>query len=299
MSGSEEEAILITSSSEEVVVEDHIQNIDVCDSSAEAIKKTPSLIFVVPYRDRQQHHAFFSTHMKKILEDYEPGSYEIVYVHQKDKRTFNRGAMKNIGFIYIKNKYPLEYHNMTFVFNDIDTMPYTKGFLDYQTVIGVVKHFYGFRFALGGIVSICGKDFERINGFPNYWGWGYEDNAIQKRVIEANLKIDRSQFYLTFDKNILQLKDGITRIVNRGEFQRFVNEMQYNTSNEGISNITALRFDGEIGTDGFLHVTYFKTGVEENSTGNTVYDMRTGPRPFPQKTQLGRSPAGRFSMGFF
>ena len=33
------------------------------------------------------------------MEDYPTGSYKYMFIHQKDTREFNRGAMKNIGFI--------------------------------------------------------------------------------------------------------------------------------------------------------------------------------------------------------
>ena len=111
------------------------------------MESIPNIIFIVPYRDREQHYLFFSRHMKMILEDV--SNYRILYIHQTDKREFNRGAMKNIGFIVVKHLYPEHYKNITLVFNDVDTMPFTKNFLNYETKNGNIKHFYGFNFTLG------------------------------------------------------------------------------------------------------------------------------------------------------
>ena len=67
--------------------------------------------------------------------------------------------MKNIGLLVIKDLYPNDYKNINLVFNDVDTMPFTKNFLNYFTKPNIVKHFYGFRNTLGGIVSIMANDF--------------------------------------------------------------------------------------------------------------------------------------------
>jgi hypothetical protein len=235
---------------------------------------TPKIVFIVPYRDREQQYHFFSRQMKYILEDKNPEEYAIYYIHQKDDRNFNRGALKNIGFILVKQKYPSDYQNITLVFNDVDTMPYTKDFLSYGTVSGTVKHFYGFEFALGGIVSITGKDFEKVNGFPNLWGWGFEDNLLQKRVLDSGLKIDRSQFYPFLDKNILQLNDGISRVVNRGEFDRYTKHTK-----EGISSISGIQHTENTET-GFMDITYFSTGTAPDVSQTQIYDLRNGPAPF-------------------
>ena len=64
----------------------------------------PNRIFIVPYRNRIEHKFFFSKQMSFILEN--EIDYEIYFVHQFDKRPFNRGAMKNIGFLAMKKKYP-------------------------------------------------------------------------------------------------------------------------------------------------------------------------------------------------
>ena len=120
-------------------------------------KVIPSVVFIIPYRNRENDKIKFMNHMKYILQnDNTSMNYEFYFSHQYDKRSFNRGAMKNIGFLAIKQKYPNDYKDITFVFNDVDTMPTTKDIIDYNTVHGVVKHYYGFQFALGGIFSIKG-----------------------------------------------------------------------------------------------------------------------------------------------
>ena len=177
-------------------------------------KQVPSKIFIVPYRNRVQHKFFFSKYMTFLLEDECRGDYEIYFSHQSDDRPFNRGATKNIGFLAMKSKYPNDYHNINFIFNDVDTMPFNKIF-DYTTTQGSVQHLYGFPFALGGIVIFKGADFEKINGYPNYWGWGMEDNILQQRCIKNNIIIDRHQFYPLGDQHILQLFEGIKRIVSK------------------------------------------------------------------------------------
>lgn len=175
----------------------------------------PSIVFIVPYRNRPQQKFFFCKHMSFILEN-EP-NYEVYIVHQTDNRPFNRGAIKNIGFMAIREKYKENeaYKNITFVFNDIDTMPFINHLFSYQTTVGIVKHFYGFTYALGGIVSITGADFERINGFPCLWGWGHEDNELQNRCIDHRIYIDRSTFFKIGSPEVLQLFDGMTRIIQK------------------------------------------------------------------------------------
>ena len=170
-------------------------------------------IFIVPYRDRKDDKERFTTKMKDILADSEP--YEIYFAQQCDHRPFNRGAMKNSGFLAIREKYPNTYKDLTFIFHDVDTWPSKKGLIDYQTTPGVVRHFYGYNFALGGMFAIKGGDFEKTKGFPNFWGWGIEDNVINDRCLAAGLKIDRSQFYDINDKCIERSFDGFKRIISR------------------------------------------------------------------------------------
>jgi len=241
----------------------------------------PSRIFIVPYRNRIQHKFFFSQQMSFLLGD--DSNYEIYFSHQLDNRTFNRGAMKNIGFIAMREKYPDHYKDITFIFNDVDTLPFHKLF-DYQTVPGSVKHYYGFDTALGGILAIKGADFEKVNGYPNYWGWGLEDAALQNRCKFYKIAIDRSQFFPIGSPEILQLFDGVSRIVSSRDSQR----MKQDNGQDGVKSISSLVYtidkesanplDNVFTVDNekiqMLNVAAFMTLVRFESDKYHEYDLR-------------------------
>ena len=248
-------------------------------------KKIPKRVFIVPYRNRIQHKFFFCKYMSFILEDHD--DYEIFFAHQCDARTFNRGAVKNIGFIAVKNKYPEHYKDITFIFNDVDTIPFTKIF-DYETTHGVVKHYYGYKHSLGGIIVMKGADFERTNGFPCFWGWGMEDNALQKRCDKVGLKIDRSVFYNIGSPEILQLFDGITRIISkkdpwRGEHDDGVDglytmkQLQY-TIDEKSDNPSDNIFVVHNSNIQFINIKTFLTRIPFGAEEYYNYDLREPKR---------------------
>ena len=195
----------------------------------------PKRVFIVPYRNRKEHKFFFCNQMTFILED--KSDYEIYFSHQCDERQFNRGATKNIGFLSVKEKYPNDYKNITFIFNDVDTLPFHKIF-DYDTTEGIIKHYYGFTYALGGIVVIKGSDFEKTNGYPNYWGWGNEDSVFQKRCLLHNLQIDRTHFFQIGSPEILQLFDGVKRLVSPREYLLG----QQDSGLDGLSSLHRINF---------------------------------------------------------
>ena len=214
----------------------------------------PNKIFIIPYRNRELHKHHFEIYMKYILEDIPEEEYKIYFIHQSDARPFNRGAMKNIGFLVMKKLYPNNYKNITFIFNDIDTMPVKKNLINYDTKLGEIKHFFGFDFALGGFFSIKGADFEKIGGFPNFWGWGFEDNIINNRAVDSGIKINRDVFFKIGDNNIIHLVDNLNKILSKQDVWRHklkiaddlysIRELKYNINNEFI-NITSFtsKFD--------------------------------------------------------
>ena len=212
------------------------------------------------------------------MEDVPPEDWTFFFVHQNDKRPFNRGGMKNIGFLALKNAYPNDYKNIIFIFNDIDTLPYNKNILNYHTNFGVIKHFYGFQFALGGIFSVRGADFERINGFPNYWAWGGEDNLIHERAKQEGFIIDRSNFFALGDMNILQFADGLKRLICRDELATSI--MPNNS--DGLSKLTNISYTKYDDTH-MIDVTSFDTYIHysqlhfEEQSLDKVSKIRVSP----------------------
>jgi hypothetical protein len=236
-------------------------------------------VFIVPYRDREPHRVFFNTYIQKVMEDVPEKDWTYYFVHQRDSRPFNRGGMKNIGFLAIKYRYPNHYKDITFIFNDVDTLPYDKNILNYETDFGVIKHFYGFNFALGGIFSIRGADFEKINGFPNFWAWGGEDNLIHERAKNAGLIIDRSNFFTIGNMNILQFADGIKRLICRDELATSVMK----DHSDGITTVKNLNYIIYADTH-MIDVTTFDTLISpyqlrfEEQTLDKVSKIRVSPK---------------------
>lgn len=237
----------------------------------------PKIIFIVPYRNREEQYKKFDKKMKTILKLYKIENSKILYIHQCDERSFNRGAMKNIGFLFVKKMYPECYQDITLVFNDLDTTPsLSNNFeLKYETSDNIIKHFFGFNYALGGIVSIKAKDFEKINGFPNFWTWGYEDNSLQQRAEKYNLVINRDQFFGTKVDNIDHDLDNGIKTINRNEFEKYC--LKNNT--DGIITIRDLEMNYDEDS-GFVNVINFELPHCHIKEKDEKYDLRNGKSPY-------------------
>ena len=229
----------------------------------------PKKIFIIPYRNRANQKSEFLKHMKEIILLDEPvDSYQIYFAHQDDIRPFNRGAMKNIGFLAMKQKYPLDYKNITFIFHDVDTMPSAKDMIDYETKHGSIKHYYGYEFALGGIFAIKGEDFERSLGFPNFGGWGLEDNVIQERSLKVGLLIDRSQFYQMRDPRIIRAFDGYDRLISKRDTVVYKRETP--------DDLVKLRNVKWTIINEFINISHFDCGMDPRQQEYATHDIRKG-----------------------
>jgi hypothetical protein len=227
------------------------------DNSIKKANNIPDIIIIVPYRDRASQRSAFMKIMPEILSD---KNYEIYFAHQRDKRPFNRGAMKNLGFIYVKRKYGIKCKDITIVFHDIDSMPWHKNQFSYQTNPNVVNHFYGFEQALGGILAIKGIDFDKINGFPNIWTWGLEDNVLQMRCIKNNIQISRREFVDIHknNKNIISLWHGWDRLISPNIEPKW----RYDSGRDGIRTLSNISMSSRPLNDNVIeiNISSFETG---------------------------------------
>jgi len=226
-------------------------------------------IFIIPYRDREKQKHFFDNYIKYLLEDYDPDSYEIIFAHQKNNLPFNRGGMKNCGFLYAKEKYPETYKDIIFIFNDIDTLPYKKNLLNYDLEKNEIKHFYGFDFCLGGITAIRGSDFERIDGFPSLWYWGWEDTVLYERAKASHIKVNRDNFYRFGDPSILHLMDGIQKNYSDNMYQKYKN----NTISDGLSSIKNLNYE----LNELLDISHFDCSYSPIDNSVKILTLQNAP----------------------
>ena len=279
---------------EETVVDEVVKPESPVPTKAKS--KIPEIVIIVPYRDREPQRSAFMKIMPHIVEDL---NCKILFVHQRDRRPFNRGAMKNLGFIFVKNMYPNHYKDITLVFHDIDNMPWYKGQFSYQTGRNIINHFYGFPHALGGVFAIKGWDFEHLNGFPNFWTWGLEDNMIQRRAEQYGKRIIRPQFVNIEknNKNIIGLWHGWDRLIN----PHIEHKGRADRGQDGIRSLYRVGITPNKIDDLFIevNVTSFQTGESLNSPyvkGARVMNARHAPRlnrPFYVKAPK-RGTAGTF-----
>ena len=227
--------------------------------------KIPKRIIIVPYRDREKHKEQFLERMNDYLK--EDDDWELYFSHQCDRRPFNRGASRNIGFLAMKVKYPNHYKDISFIFQDVDTLPVINGYFPYDTKDGVVAHYYGFDFTLGGIVVIKGKDFEKIKGYPNFWGWGFEDNNLYKKCLTNDLLVDRSIFIE--NKNKAERDKYITRLDGDETKRILTKEEVYRHNENNFDDITDLKNVTFTINNQFINITSFEPKVPH--TERTYY----------------------------
>ena len=126
--------------------------------------------------------------------------YRVFIVEQENGLPFNRGALKNIGFLLGRDDSDYTcFHDIDYLpiwadysWSDIpvsivwygaESRPVAPGRLA-TTVRHNLEHFYG------GAVLVPNPSFGQVNGYANcYWGWGMEDEDLRKRFNASGIEM--------------------------------------------------------------------------------------------------------------
>ena len=174
--------------------------------------RKPRLGIIVPYRNRPHQVDKFIEGIKSYMRG-KGIDYKIIIVDQDDSKDFNRGMLCNIGFLEAK-KAACKY----VIFHDVDMLPVDVDYSYSDHPLHLISEDLPFDTYFGGITLFPIEDFEKVNGFSNfYWGWGFEDDDLRYRCIKKNLKLGVSKKNAKFaDKNtvILNGKDSFIKVKN-------------------------------------------------------------------------------------
>lgn len=158
------------------------------------------LKIVVPYRDREEHLRHFLPHIQDYMD--ETGiPYHIVIAEQAPGLAFNRGAMKNAGFLLggpsdytcfhdvdylpLNADYSWTDNPMCLVLTGADALPVRIEGPSQPIRLDMTNFF-------GAVVMIPDAQFRQVDGYSNdYWGWGYEDTDLLERFNTAGISCFR------------------------------------------------------------------------------------------------------------
>lgn len=241
--------------------------------SIDVKEQYPHTIFIIPYRNRENDKKKFLKFFSELClyKNWEENvDAMLLFSQQNDNRLFNRGAIKNIGFLAVKKLFPKFYKDITLIFNDIDTIPKSIESIPYECINNQVSHYYGYTFALGGIFAIKAGDFEKIKGFPNFWGWGLEDNCIYDRCIKNNIYVNRDVFYEINDPVIIQNNDSFIRKPSKREL--YIYKYETPGSLDTLKNINFVIHNNSI------IINQFKTEREPTQNEFFEYNIKNGSR---------------------
>ena len=153
------------------------------------------LCLIVPFRDRMEEVFKFVPHISKFLTK-KHISHSTFVVNQADGLRFNRASLINVGFLHMmsaRGDPDCDYVGL----HDVDLLPLNQD-LSYEFPLKGPLHVaapglhpkYNYATFVGAILLMTVTDFELIKGMSNkYWGWGWEDDELYHRLVDAGLKV--------------------------------------------------------------------------------------------------------------
>lgn len=243
-------------------------------------QQTPKIIIIIPYRNRAA--------QLEILQSLytQNDDLKVLVIEQVNSLPFNKGALINIGLKMIKELFFNSWKDISLVLHDVDYYPsHVKSNIKdaYTTTRGVVKHIYGFKHSLGGIVVINAYDLNEINGMANLWGWCNEDFILQDTCHHYNLTIDRNtKYYVNAEEgsnqvvNLSYKPDGFTyyRYYLCNEFEREKNSKRMLVQPDGLNQINQLEYKWNLNSNteiSWLHVTKFESKCKPDISEENIW----------------------------
>ena len=153
---------------------------------------------IIPYRDREQHLAKMLPHTVSFFRRNTNIEPLFCITEQVDNSPFNRGAIVNQAYAAIAGM--VDY----VCFHDVDYMPMWADYSEPSLPSRIVWHgmdtrpvghgtdraVKAQRYGLAAVALMKKWHFEACNGYSNtYWGWGYEDTDLAKRLESVGLPI--------------------------------------------------------------------------------------------------------------
>jgi len=154
--------------------------------------KKHKLGVIIPYRNRDRQLIDLKRMLRRSLKR-QGINFELIIVEQDNAKSFNRGRLLNVGFIYAK-KLKCDY----VVFHDVDMIPVDVDYSYSDIPLHLATNFvpksisrHVFDEYFGGVTMFPVEVFENINGYSNeYWGWGYEDDDLLHRCKIKRVELD-------------------------------------------------------------------------------------------------------------
>lgn len=168
---------------------------------------------IVPFRDRSVQ---LDMLMQRLLEP-DRNVRAIIIAEQGDTEAFDRGAVKNAGFLQAVRQLKLK-DTDTVCFHDVDVMPGDRvEYPDCQP--NEIRHLYGHEHCLGGVVCMTVGDFRRMNMFAHWTSWGREDTELMEQAKRLQVFVNHTQFVPRFTT----LKHSVSSMNKNNKFYE-VNE---------------------------------------------------------------------------
>jgi len=210
---------------------------------------SPARIAVyIPYRNREEHLKKMLPHSVSYFRRATNLEPVFILAEQVDDHPFNKGAILNAAYYATKDL------SDYICFNDVDYLPmwadYSRPALPSRIVWwglherpighgtnGVIR---AQKHGLAGVNLMTHQQFQAANGWSNnYWGWGYEDTDLARRLEASGFPIgyrDGTFIALDHDSNGYTPK-GPSESCQRNE--EVFNQQKYPNLTDGLSSISA------------------------------------------------------------